>query len=104
MTENELNHNLTPHDLRAINDELVVALRTEDPQDIEDLILQLVNKRDDAVQRHLALLPPDDARAFAQNELPINEKLLNLVQTLLDSAKDDMTQFVRSQSAIKKYK
>lgn len=104
MTKNELNHNLTPHALRAINEDLVVALSTDDPQNIEEDILKLVNDRDDAVQRHLATLSPDDARAFAENELPINEKLLNLVQTLLNSAKDDMTQFVRSQSAIKKYK
>ncbi|GGW73474.1 hypothetical protein [Alteromonas halophila] len=104
MTNNELNHNKTPPELRAVNDELIAALSAEEPDNIEATLLDIVSRRDAIVQQHLASLSTDDAREFAHNEVPINDKLLELVQTLLDSAKDDITHFMRSRAAVKKYK
>lgn len=104
MTDNELNHSKTPPELRAINNELIATLAAEEHDDVESTLLDIISRRDNVVQQYLASLLPDDAREFAQHEVPINDKLLKLVQTLLSSAKDDMTHFVRSRTAIKKYK
>jgi len=99
-----LNHNKTPPGLRAINDEISALLSDEDGENSEEEFLALINKRDDAVQRHLAFLSVDEGRAFAQHELPVNETLLSMAQILLASAKDDITQLKRSQTAVSKYK
>ena len=104
MNDNELNHDLTPAALRDIHNELVVLLSAEEQETRYSALNELIVRRDEFIQSHLSSLSKSEAKAFAEKELTVNERLKELAQTLLSSAKSDMRHFVRSQSAIKKYK
>lgn len=104
MKENDLTHELTPQTLRELNTRLVASLASEDEESRYQLLNDLVEERDNFIRQYLASLDSADAEKFAKMELSVNDKLKQLAQTLLASAKKDMSHFVRSQSAIKKYK
>lgn len=105
MKLNELNHEHTPSALGAINAQIVDALQQPDePSSGFATFHKLIVQRDDLVQQILADADKVFARSFAEKELVVNDKLKELAQTLLKSAKDDASHFVRSQAAIKKYK
>lgn len=103
MKKEELNHSLTPVALRKINDELTVHLAPSSELDLPELN-RILAERDAIVKAHLETLNDDDRRAFASAEIAINDKLKELAQSLLQSAKDDVSNFIRSQAAVKKYK
>lgn len=65
---------------------------------------QIVTERDTFIREHLESLNDEERKQFAQEELKVNERIAEVARKLLDSAKGDVTQFVRSQAAIKKYK
>lgn len=104
MNENELNHDLTPPALRDIHNEIVALLSSDADENRYAQLNSLITQRDDAIHAYLAELDKTQAHDFAEKEIPVNEKLKEVAQTLLSSAKKDMRHFVRSQSAIKKYK
>ncbi|RDV25041.1 hypothetical protein DXV75_10440 [Alteromonas aestuariivivens] len=104
MKKNELNHALTPEPLRSINQEIAELLEQEDDGQKYAQLLGLVESRDNIIQSHLNALDGEPRRHFAEQELEVNNRLMEMAQSLLKSAKQDVTQFVRSQAAIKKYK
>lgn len=103
MNIDELNHPLTPDDLRALNQQISECLLSDSPEKYKHFS-SLITQRDDIIQSVLAELDAEQARLFALNESVVNDNLKNVAQTLLKSAKDDVSQFIRSQAAIKKYK
>lgn len=103
MNIDDLNHTLTPDNLRALNQQISECLLSDSPDKYNHFNL-LITQRDDIIQSVLTELDTEQARLFAQNESVINDNLKNVAQTLLKSAKDDVSQFIRSQAAIKKYK
>lgn len=105
MNLNELNHELTPDALGALNAQIIDALpQPDDASSGFKTFYELIVQRDALVQQILAGAEPEFAQAFAGKELVVNNKLKELAQTLLKSAKDDASHFIRSQAAIKKYK
>ncbi|GGF52199.1 hypothetical protein [Alteromonas lipolytica] len=105
MNLDELNHELTPDALSVINSQIIQFLQQPDEESSGfESFYQLISQRDEFVQRFLKDAAPADARAFAEKELVVNDKLTALAQDLLKSAKDDASRFIRSQAAIKKYK
>lgn len=103
MKKEALNHPLTPVALRKINDEITVQLAPSSDLDLPELN-RILAERDDIVKAHLETLSDEDKRAFARAEIPVNDKLKELAQSLLQSAKDDVSKFIQSQAAVKKYK
>jgi len=89
----------------AKNKELGSDTEDENEEDNQELIIRkLISQRDTLIQQFLQTAPKDIARSFAEQELVTNQKIVEMVQILLDTAKDEITHFVRSRSAIKKYK
>ena len=108
MKENDFNHEKTPAVLREINEKLV-ALFEEPEGDIEassnyEQLKALLAIRDVTIKQHLDSLQSEEKQQFAKLELDVNNTLIELAQRLLIKAKDDITHFIRSQSAVKKYK
>lgn len=103
MNENDLNHPLTPSSLEQVNAQILSVLTGESEKWFESFF-QLIEKRDSVIREHLKHLDEPTRKAFAEAELVVNKHLADVAKKLLDSAKDDMSQFVRSQAAIKKYK
>lgn len=103
MNTNQLNHALTPDDLRALNQQISECLLADSPDKYQQFNA-LINERDQLIHSILAQLDNAAAKQFAQQEMVVNDNLKNMAQTLLKSAKDDVSQFIRSQTAIKKYK
>ena len=105
MNLNELNHDLTPDALGVLNAQIIDALpQPDDASSGFKTFYELIVQRDALVQQILAGAEPEFAQAFAGKELLVNDQLKELAQTLLKSAKDDASHFIRSQAAIKKYK
>ncbi|WP_296044893.1 hypothetical protein [uncultured Alteromonas sp.] len=104
MNLNELNHELTPDALSDVNSQIIDSLKPEEQSSGFTLFYALIVQRDELVQHILADSDPAFARSFAEKELVVNDKLKEVAQTLLKSAKDDASHFIRSQAAIKKYK
>ncbi|MBU2977938.1 hypothetical protein [Alteromonas sp. C1M14] len=100
----ELNHSLTPQALAEINQRILQCLADEDEASRYQTLLSLIQQRDAFIQSHLASLTGEDAKSFAQQEVSVNNKLLEVAQTLLKSAKDDVSQFLQSQKAVKHYR
>ena len=105
MNIDELNHNLTPDALRAVNQDIIACLERPDEQSPGFAVFyELIQQRDTLVQQFLQQSSPEQAKAFAAKELLVNDRLKDVAQTLLKSAKADASHFIRSQAAIKKYK
>lgn len=98
----ELDHSLTPPQLSDINRDIASSFSSGTP-DYQNLNL-LLAKRDECIQRHLASLDEPDRKRFAKAEIETNEKLKSMARDLLGNAKDEVTHFVRSQAAVKKYR
>ena len=70
----------------------------------EELFNALITERDVLIQGILASEDTEFVKKFAELELVVNNELKGMAQSLLKSAKDDVSRFIRSQAAIKKYK
>lgn len=104
MTEKNLNHALTPDDLRALNAKICECLaKPDDPSGFERFNA-LITERDTLIQTILTSDDTEFVKKFAELELVVNNELKGMAQSLLKSAKDDVSHFIRSQAAIKKYK
>jgi len=99
----ELNHPLTPEALQNLNAKIVALLDQEKPSDYAEL-RALLEERDNIINLHLASLQVDAKRLFAQKELVVNRSLEHMAQSLLQSSKEEIIQFVRGKAAVKKYK
>ncbi|MCU7554983.1 hypothetical protein OCL06_10260 [Alteromonas sp. ASW11-19] len=102
MNANDLNHSYTPAALREINESLSAQLEDPSASDVKR-INALLKIRDEFIAGHLEVLDAEKKQAFANAELSVNNRLKEVAQTLLQSAKDDVSQFVRSRAAAKKY-
>ena len=100
----ELTHSLTPQALAKINDDILQCLVEVSDETRYQKLYALIEQRDEVIQSHLQSLDSDSARSFAEQEVSVNNKLKEMAQTLLKSAKDDVSQFLRSQKAVKKYR
>ena len=100
----ELNHELTPQALVKINAKILLCLAGEDDETRYQTLRALIQERDEFIQSYLSTLDKNTARSFAEQEVSVNNKLLEVAQTLLKSAKDDVSHFVRSQKAAQKYR
>ena len=80
-----------------------VLLEIEEPADYAEL-RSLLAQRDSIVKAHLDSLFGEEKKKFAKLELEVNNTLKNVVQSLLETSKEDIIQFVRSKAAVKKYK
>lgn len=103
MNINDFTHTLTPESLNQLNQELLALLESENEQRFQQLS-DLIEQRDALIRAHLASLDDETRKAFARNELTVNKAIIKLAQNLLDSAKNEVAQFLRSRAAIKKYK
>ncbi|WP_421133871.1 hypothetical protein [Alteromonas sp. A079] len=103
MKVEDLNHIHTPAELRELNEKLVVQLENANSSDYAELNL-LLAQRDSLINTYLEVLQPDDKKAFATLELEVNNSLKDLAQSLLETSKEDIIQFVRAKAAVKKYK
>ncbi len=103
MNLDELNHSFTPELLGNINQRIVELFKTLPDKDIPTLNT-LLQERDNVIKAHMETLNEASLKEFANAELEVNKKLTELAQQWLEAAKDDVTRFVRSQVAIKKYK
>ncbi|MCW8107595.1 hypothetical protein OPS25_03630 [Alteromonas ponticola] len=104
MKIDELNHSLTPSALQQINEKIAALLSSEEDDDRVSKLNQLATDRDSFIQAYLKSLPPEEAKQFAKQEIVVNDKLKEITQLMLTAVKDDITHFVRSRSAVKKYK
>lgn len=109
MNKNDFNHKETPPALREINDKLVALFEEDIHSDVEsssqlEKLKVLIAIRDSVINEHLESLHSEEKQLFAKLELDVNNTLIELAQSLLNKAKDDITHFVRSRSAVKKYK
>ncbi|WP_218355166.1 hypothetical protein [Alteromonas lipotrueiana] len=102
----QLDHSLTPPALKQLNIQLEALLADSNSENEARFqkLLQIIRQRDTLINQHLPSLDATSRRQFAQAELSVNNQLNDLAQGLLNSAKNDISHFVRSQSAIKKYK
>jgi len=102
----QFSHPLTPAELGELNEQLATLLVNTDIEEEQrfQLFLQLVRQRDSLIQQHLGALDTEPRKQFAAAELTVNNQLNELAQSLLHSAKNDISHFIKSQSAIKKYK
>ncbi|MDB2331056.1 hypothetical protein N9V74_05025 [Alteromonas sp.] len=103
MKVEDLNHIHTPAELRELNEKLVVQLENANSSDYAELNL-LLAQRDSLINTYLEVLQPDDKKTFATLELEVNNSLKDLAQSLLETSKEDIIQFVRAKAAVKKYK
>lgn len=104
MSENYLNHELTPDNLRALNAKICECIAKPDEPSGFELFNALITERDVLIQSILASEDTEFVKKFAELELVVNNELKGMAQSLLKSAKDDVSRFIRSQAAIKKYK
>ena len=107
--KNEFNHKKTPTALREVNERLLTIFEEGENDDVESSsnykqLSALLTIRDATIKQHLDSLQSEEKQQFAKLELDVNNTLIELAQRLLTKAKDDITHFVRSQSAVKKYK
>lgn len=103
----QLNHQLTPEPLRNLNTQIMKCLCEPDGEDATSGYPQLralVVERDELIHSLQTTLDANSAREFAKLEQVANSQLLEVAQSLLESAKDDVSQFIRSQAAVNKYK
>jgi len=103
VNKNDLNHPQTPIALREINEQIAAQFENSSESNFFEL-KTLITQRDSAIKIHLDSLAPTEKQEFANLELDVNNRLKEMAQSLLEDAKDDITRFVRSRSAVKKYK
>ncbi|APE01193.1 hypothetical protein BM526_04550 [Alteromonas mediterranea] len=104
MKNSILNHCETPPFLQAVNTELAACLSSSSEEFSTERFRYLSQIRHKVVVRALSRLEDDEKTSFAQKEITINQKLEELAQGLLDSAKKEAVKFSRGRAAVKKYK
>ena len=104
MIDLSLNHELTPPELRSINDQIIQCLSCDNPSELALKFNQLVIERERHINNALASLSVERRELFVTNELKVNEQLNALAQSLLQSAKQEIVQYMRGRAAVKKYK
>lgn len=104
MNPEDLNHCYTPASLSQLNIELVELLDKSNDVEQFSKFKDIIFERDRIVLSVLSSLESNQRKLFAQEELRVNKILIDMAQRLLNSAKEDMTHFIRSQAAVKKYK
>jgi hypothetical protein len=100
----DLNHQYTPQELKEINEKIVKFLVLIDENVDTERLFSLINEREVFIQSYLQSLSPPLQQNFASLELQVNNKLLEVAQSLLVTATKDFSGFKRSQAAVKKYK
>ncbi|QJR81823.1 hypothetical protein CA267_014180 [Alteromonas pelagimontana] len=101
----ELTHTETPDELNQINQQLVELLSADmEEMDRYQQLNSLIQSRDTFIRSYLPQLSEENKKLFAKKELAVNNSLKEMAQRLLKSAKDDISHFIRSQAATKKYK
>ena len=105
MKIQDLNHSLTPETLQDLNESIAAQLQLDQEKSSDYAELKaLLAQRDRLIKDHLKILTDNEKRQFAENELRVNRALEKLAQSLLESSKEDIIQFVRGKAAVKKYK
>lgn len=103
MTLDDLTHSYTPKELDNVNQSIIELLKTQPDIDIS-VLNTLLHERDSVIKAYLETLDDVSKREFANAEIVVNELLSDTAKQWLSEAKNDITRFVRSQVAIKKYK
>ena len=111
MNIDDLNHSKTPTALQEINSKIVAHLdesahSSQEPDAKSDFseFKALLVLRDEVIRQHLNTLHSEEKQVFTKLELDVNNMLKEMAQSLLADAKKDITHFVRSRAAVKKYK
>lgn len=105
MKVQDLNHSLTPKALQDLNESIAAQLHLDQEKASDYAELKaLLAERDRLIKDHLSTLADNEKKRFAENELRVNRALEKLAQSLLESSKEDIIQFVRGKAAVKKYK
>ena len=102
MKRLNLDHELTPPELSKINAELEVILQDDDLQ--TDLLLSLITRRDECIEVYLSNIELVQRKAFVENELPVNEKLLAVASGLHKASLNQLSGLIKGLKAVKKYK
>lgn len=97
-----LSHKFTPSELVVINDK-ICALLSEDELD-EKQLAELTSQREDIVKTHLEKLTASDLKLFAEAELQVNQKLIDLTQQRRSDMLKQLSGFLRGRKSVKKYK
>ncbi len=107
MNSDELDHDLTPDTLHNINVQICECVNAPPDEQISSgfqRLNTLIAERDELIHSILASSDQTFVREFAAQEQIVNEKLKDMAHSLLTKAKDDVSHFIRSQAAVKKYK
>ena len=104
MIDFELYHDGTTRELQELNEQLATCFSLSDPSELATTFNRLVRERQDLVISILNSLKESEKRSFATKELIINDKLKSLAQSLLETAKQEIVQYMRGRAAVKKYK
>ncbi|NVK57587.1 MAG: hypothetical protein HWE26_18450 [Alteromonadaceae bacterium] len=107
MKINELDHDLTPDTLRNLNVQICECVNAPPDEQVSSgfqRLNALIAERDELIHSILASPDHEFVREFAAREQVVNDKLKDMAHSLLIKAKDDVSHFIRSQAAVKKYK
>ncbi|MFC4699938.1 hypothetical protein ACFO4O_07215 [Glaciecola siphonariae] len=101
MRQLHLNHNHTPEELATINEALTKCLLVDE---VDEAHLQiLIEQRKKLVDKLLKSMNIQQQKLFAQDELQTNQRLVDHVTCLRNTAKKALASVASSSRAIKQY-
>jgi len=98
----KLGHSLTPQSIARINAKLE-AIVVQSDNDLEQFI-QLIDQRAREIEAYIETLSGAMLKQFAENEAPIQTKILEFATVLQASIKNDWGNLVKGKNAVKKYR
>lgn len=104
MSNYDFDHSLTPSELREINLSLATLFASEDYREHDEAISKLIADRDNLICAYLKTLSPDDANAFAQQEMEVNRTLTALTKDIVNALRTEAVTLNRNRAALKKYR
>lgn len=97
-----LNHPYSPSELKEINLQIEELIESRDFD--EARLLQLVNQRDEIVQKHLKNIEKQQLKDFANAELSANKLLVDFTCGLQSESLGKLSALIRGRKAVEKYK
>ena len=101
-TDISLVHDLTPPSLMD-NCQAIAELLAAEELDSEAL-LKLVQERDQIISEYLPSLQNEEKKAYINKELEVNNKLVEITESLQQDQKQLLLGLVRGKSAVSQYR
>ncbi|MBU2877984.1 MULTISPECIES: hypothetical protein [Aliiglaciecola] len=102
MSKLTLNHRFTPDNLKDINGQIEAVLDAKELDN--ELLKQLIIKRDVVVTNHLKSLERDNEKVFAEHEIIVNNTLSTIVESQLKESLTQLSGLIRGKKIVNKYK